>query len=68
MVMAATLMETVPPEEQIVYSVTLFHHPYEDSRGLPSQIVLQASRKTLLALAKKSDKETLTSAIKLKEY
>ena len=68
MVIAATLMETVPVDEQIVYSVNLFHHPYEESRGLPSQIVLQASRKTLLALAKQPDKAALAAALKLKEF
>ena len=68
MVIAATLMETVPLEEQFVYSVNLFHHPYEDSHGLPTQIVLQASRKTLLGLARQPDKAALAAAIKLKEF
>ena len=68
MVVAAGLMETVPVDEQIVYSVNLFHHPYEDARGVPAQIVLQASRKTLLTLAKQPDKAALTAAIKLKEF
>ena len=68
MVIAAGLMETVPMDEQIVYSVNLFHHPFEDAHGVPSQIVLQASRKTLLTLAKQPDKAALTAAIKLKEF
>ncbi len=68
MVIAAGLMETVPLDEQFVYSVNLFHHPYEDYHGLPTQIVLQASRKTLLTLAKQPDKAALAAAIKLKEF
>ena len=68
MAIAATLMETVPVDEQIVYSVALFHHPYEDARGIPSQIVMQASRKTLLTLAKQPDKAALAAAIKVREF
>ncbi len=68
MMLAAGLFETIPLDEQMVYSVALFHHPYEDAHGLPKQIVMQASRRTLMALQKQPDKAAMAAAIKMKEF
>ena len=49
MLVAAAVRSTrVPPNEQMVLGVTLFYCSWEDSAGLPAQIVMQAPRKALL--------------------
>ena len=48
MVTSATSLKNLSPDEQIAVGVSLFHQAWEDSTGLPSQILLQAPRKTLL--------------------
>jgi len=47
MVTSATTLRTVPPEEQIAIGVTFFYNAWENTAGLPSQLVLQARRGTL---------------------
>ena len=47
LVASAAALENLPPQEQIVLAVTLFHYSWEDSSGLPSQIVMQAERQKL---------------------
>jgi hypothetical protein len=44
----AAELETVPPNEQVVLGVTLFYRSFENREGLPSQIVMQATRQALL--------------------
>lgn len=69
MVAAAGMLDSVPVDEQIVYGVNLFQHPYEDAKGLPTQIVMQASRKQLLTFqTQKKDKAALVAAIKVREF
>jgi hypothetical protein len=48
MVAMASSLDAVPPNERIVLGVTLYYHKWEDSSGLPSQIVMQAERQKLL--------------------
>jgi len=48
---SAAALENLPPQEQIVLAVTLFHYSWEDYSGLPSQIVMQAQRQQLLSNA-----------------
>jgi hypothetical protein len=38
----------LPPGEQVVFGITLYYRGFEDRQGLPSQIVIQAPRQTLL--------------------
>ncbi len=45
--MAATL-ESMPPNERVVLAVSLFYAKWEITVGLPAQIVMQASRESLL--------------------
>ena len=45
---SATALDNVPPEEQIVVVALLSKYPWEDVKGLPRQIMMQAQRKALL--------------------
>jgi hypothetical protein len=47
LVNAATTLD-LPPNEQVVFGVTLFYRGFEERQGLPCQIVMQAPRQTLL--------------------
>ena len=69
LVSAAVVMDPVPPTERMVLSVSLLHMPHEDVTGLPTQIVMQASRRTLMGfLDGKSDPATLAAAVQVREY
>jgi len=69
LVSAAIVMDPVPPTERMVLSVSLLNMPHENVTGLPSQIVMQADRATLLSfLTAKSDKSALEAAIQVREY
>lgn len=46
---AASMLTAVPEDEQIVVAVRLLYQPWENTAGLPGQIVVKASRKTALA-------------------
>ncbi|HWB85004.1 MAG TPA: hypothetical protein VG675_12740 [Bryobacteraceae bacterium] len=51
MVHSATLLESVPSGEKIVLAVRILYLPWEDTSGLPGQIVMTANRRELLTLA-----------------
>lgn len=44
----AGALDMLPANEQIVLGVSLFNFRWEDAAGLPSQIVMQATRQALL--------------------
>ena len=67
MVSSATALKTVPPQEQIVVGLSFFHHPWEDTAGLPQQIVMQAKRQALTDFEKGVIK-SLDTVIKVQEY
>jgi hypothetical protein len=46
---AATDLRTVPLNEKVIFGVTLFYWNWEDTSGLPSQIVMQATRQQLVS-------------------
>jgi hypothetical protein len=59
----------VPPGEKVALIVTLFNHHWEDTTGLPSQIVLQATRQDLLNLAaRRAGPADLERAIEMREF
>jgi hypothetical protein len=62
LVASAASLENLPPSEQVVLAVSLFHYSWEDYSGLPSQIVMQAERQKLLSNA------TRETAIRTVEY
>ncbi len=45
---SAASLDTVPAEEQIVVVAMLSKYPWEDVSGVPQQIMMQASKKSLL--------------------
>jgi len=45
---ASPAMAAVPPDEQIVLVAFLSHFPWEDLAGVPSQIMMQGSKKKLM--------------------
>lgn len=51
LIASAASLENLPPSEQVVLAVSLFHYSWEDYSGLPSQIVMQAERQKLLSNA-----------------
>lgn len=59
---SAAALENLPPDEQIVLAVSLFHYRWEDATGIPAQIVMQAPRQQLLSNA------TRETAIRTEEY
>jgi len=48
MIDSAASLDTVPPQEQIVVVAMLSKYPWEDTTGIPMQIMMQASKKNLL--------------------
>jgi hypothetical protein len=51
LIASAASLENLPPTEQVVLAVSLFHYSWEDYSGLPSQVVMQAERQKLLSNA-----------------
>ncbi len=45
---SAASLSALPPNEQIVVAVTLFYYSWENKAGLPSQILMQASKGALV--------------------
>lgn len=46
---AAASLDTVPPNERIAVGVSLFYHrSWEDTTGLPSQVIMEAQKQSLL--------------------
>ncbi|HLM99936.1 MAG TPA: hypothetical protein VK335_11665 [Bryobacteraceae bacterium] len=48
MLAMASLLDNVPANERIALGVRLLYHPWEDTAGLPSQILMQAERQKLV--------------------
>lgn len=59
LVASAKSLEPMPTNEQVVVAITLLNRSFEQTQGLPSQIVMQASRQSLM---------TGVAAIKVREY
>jgi hypothetical protein len=62
---AAGALEKLPPDEKVVIGVSIFRRSWEDSNGLPAQIVMQASKRELLAARTAS---AIDAAIKVQEF
>jgi len=46
---AAVSLEKLPVDEKVVLGISIFRRSWEDSTGLPAQIVMQATRKELMS-------------------
>lgn len=69
LVASAGGLDGVPADEQVVLGVTLLNMSWEDARGLPSQIVMQAQRRVLVGFQTgRRDRAQLDSAVKVLEY
>ena len=56
---SAKTLQPMPASEQVVLAITLLNRSFEQTQGLPSQIVMQAPKQALV---------TGASAIKVREY
>ena len=45
---AASSLTSVPDTEQVVVALRLLYYPWEDTKGLPGQIVMKGPRKAAL--------------------
>mgnify|MGYP001064103671 CR=1 FL=1 len=66
---AAASLDTVPPEEQIAVGVSLFYaRSWEDTTGLPSQVVMEAQKQKLLDYqAGRINQQALEAAMRVQE-
>jgi hypothetical protein len=64
---ASPEMAAVPPDEQIVLVAFLSHYPWEDLSGVPSQIMMQSSRKKLID-AQREGGAALEASIQAVQY
>ena len=63
---SAAGFDPVPPTERVVLGVTLFYYTWEDSSGLPRQIVMSAEKQKLQAARRsKADPATVIQEQKL---
>lgn len=62
----ANYLETLPPAEEFVLVVTLLKYPWEDSAGMPSQIILRVPRAKLVEAHRLNAK--LDTVVKSQEY
>jgi len=63
---SAASLDNMPPQENLVLGVSLFHHRWEDTAGLPNQIIMQAVRKRLLEA--RGNPQALEAALKVQEF
>lgn len=65
---SAASLDRVPMTEQVVLGFVLVHHSWEDRKGLPLMITMQAQRQALVDVAtKRAAPETLTAALRVRE-
>ena len=63
--LAATL-DDVPPGEQIVLGMALFYFSWEDTTGLPSQVLMQGEKRRLIDV--QAGRGSAGSAIEVREF
>lgn len=70
LVVSAGMLDTVPANEQVVISVSLPRYHWEDTTGLPAQIVMQSTRSALVNLQVNppSDQAVFLKTIRTREY
>ena len=65
----AAALSQLPAQEKVAVVVSLFNFHWENTSGLPTQLVLQASRQALLEVqAKRGGPEALDRAIETREF
>jgi len=69
MVDSATSLKTLPENRRVAVGVTLFSFAWENSRGIPRQILMEARRGDLLGFESgKLDAAGLNAAIRVQEF
>jgi hypothetical protein len=69
MVDSALALPAVPPQQKIAVGVSLFRFSWEDSRGVPAQIVMEAPRQALVdAESGRLDAAGLRAATRVTEF
>jgi len=54
---SATALASIPDNQQVVVAVRLLYLPWEDTHGLPGQIVMKGDRRTALAGAPQTEEQ-----------
>ena len=67
LIAAGAGLDQVPPHEQVVFGVSIFYFNWEDSAGLPRQVIMQAPRKVLVE-ANKGNTAQLEAAVRVQEF
>lgn len=69
LVNSAPALDALPGNEQIALGVTLFYYSWEDTSGLPAQVVMQAPRQKLLDVQEgRVSRKELENIIKVQEF
>lgn len=67
MIAAASSLDSVQLNEQIAYAVTIPYSPWEESAGMPRQIVMQATKAALLQ-GSRGNMLALDAALKVQDF
>jgi hypothetical protein len=67
LVNSAWSLDKTPETDQVVVGVTLFYFSWEDAAGLPTQVVMRASKKVLIAVPR-GNTSGLDSVIQVEEF
>lgn len=67
LIQAGPVLEGVAQDEQVVLGVSIFYFKWEETTGLPVQVVMRAPRKALVQ-AHRGDAAALEAALKVEEY
>ena len=66
---SAASLDPVPADEQITLGVSFFYWYWEDTTGLPAQVVMHAPKKALVMVKSGlADRSTLASALSVQEF
>lgn len=63
----ASSLDTLPPDQQVVFAITLLRYHWEDTTGMPGHIMMQGRRDDLLQ-ARKAGPAALSQVVKVEEY
>ena len=66
---SAASLDPVPPDEQITIGISLYNWYWEDTTGLPAQIVMHAPKRLLVQVKSgMADKSKLAAALSVQEF
>jgi len=69
MVSSAASLDTVPADEQIALGVSFFYWNWEDTTGLPQQLVMRAPKRALILVKSgQTDRAKLAAVLSVQEF